>query len=223
MQARTVLLVSLPNRFGRLSETSRAGRREASGTPMKASEVHKELSTMTKTTKAATEANTHVFTKRIRPAVAKASIAVLAAVMTFGMAGGAFAQASSAETSDMSSAGNTNGGGLPQIQTQGAVSFTSGGVGLDESHALIREQAHWPLSLRFTGPTADYLADVHVRIADEKNAEVLKTDAMGPYMLVKLPPGRYTVYARYKDSEKKQTVTVAGNGKAKVDFHWSIQ
>ncbi|WP_407639194.1 peptidase associated/transthyretin-like domain-containing protein [Caballeronia mineralivorans] len=178
---------------------------------------------MTKTTKAATEANTHALTKRTRPAAAKASIAVLAAVMTFGMAGGAFAQASSAETSDMSSAGNTNGGGLPQIQTQGAVSFTSGGVGLDESHALIREQAHWPLSLRFTGPTADYLADVHVRIADEKNAEVLKTDAMGPYMLVKLPPGRYTVYARYKDSEKKQTVTVAGNGKAKADFHWSIQ
>jgi hypothetical protein len=194
---------------------------------MNASEVHKELNTMTKTTKAAieanTEANTDALTKRVRPAATKASIAVLAAVMTFGMAGGAFAQASSAETSDMSSAGNTNGGGLPQIQTQGDVSFTSGGVGLDESHALIREQAHWPLSLRFTGPTSDYLSDVHVRIADAKNAEVLKTDAMGPYMLVKLPAGHYTVYARYKDSEKKQGVTVAGNGKAKADFHWSMQ
>jgi hypothetical protein len=194
---------------------------------MKASDVHKELNSMTKTTKAAieanTEANTDALTKRVRPAATKASIAVLAAVMTFGMAGGAFAQASSAETSDMSSAGNTNGGGLPQIQTQGDVSFTSGGVGLDESHALIREQAHWPLSLRFTGPTSDYLSDVHVRIADAKNAEVLKTDAMGPYMLVKLPAGHYTVYARYKDSEKKQGVTVAGNGKAKADFHWSMQ
>jgi hypothetical protein len=194
---------------------------------MKASDVHKELNSMTKTTKAAieanTEANTDALTKRVRPAATKASIAVLAAVMTFGMAGGAFAQASSAETSDMSSAGNTNGGGLPQVQTQGDVSFTSGGVGLDESHALIREQAHWPLSLRFTGPTSDYLSDVHVRIADAKNAEVLKTDAMGPYMLVKLPAGHYTVYARYKDSEKKQGVTVAGNGKAKADFHWSMQ
>ena len=103
------------------------------------------------------------------------------------------------------------------------MSFTSGGVGLDESHALIREQAHWPLSLRFTGPTSDYLSDVHVRIADAKDTEVLKTDAMGPYMLVKLPPGHYTVYARYKDSEKKQGVTVAGNGKAKADFHWTMQ
>uniref|UniRef100_UPI003F4FCF59 carboxypeptidase regulatory-like domain-containing protein n=1 Tax=Caballeronia sp. LjRoot34 TaxID=3342325 RepID=UPI003F4FCF59 len=186
---------------------------------------------MTKTTKAAieattesnTEANTGALTKHHRSAVRKASIALLAAVTTFGMAGGAFAQTVGGGTSDTSSAGNTNGGGLPQIQTQGDVSFTSGGVGLDESHALIREQAHWPLSLRFTGPTSDYLSDVHVRIADAKNAEVLKTDAMGPYMLVKLPPGRYTVYARYKDSEKKQGVTVAGNGGAKADFHWSMQ
>ena len=175
---------------------------------------------MTKTNKAAIHPS---LTKHARPAAVKASIAVLAAVMTFGMADGAFAQASSADTSDMSSAGNTNSGGLPQVQTQGSVSFTSGGVGLDESHALISEQAHWPLSLRFTGPTADYLADVHVRIVDEKNAELLKADAMGPYMLVKLPPGRYTVYAKYKDSEKKQAVTVAGNGKAKAAFHWSMQ
>ncbi|KQR89767.1 hypothetical protein ASG35_00445 [Burkholderia sp. Leaf177] len=173
---------------------------------------------MTRTTNAATF---HATSNQQR--FKKVSIALLTAAMTFGVAGGAFAQASSAETSDMSSAGNTNGGGLPQVQTQGNVSYTSGGVGLDESHALIREQAHWPLSLRFTGPTADYLADVHVRIADEKNAEVLKTDAMGPYMLVKLPPGHYTVYAKYKDSEKKQAVTVAGNGRAKAAFHWTTQ
>jgi hypothetical protein len=202
---------------------------------MKASEVYKELITMTKTTKAAIEAITEAnicanagsltgpITKHRRPAARKASIAVLATVMTFGMAGGVFAQTTGGGTSDTSSAGNTNGGGLPQIQTQGDVSFTSGGVGLDESHALIREQAHWPLSLRFTGPTSDYLSDVHVRIADAKDTEVLKTDAMGPYMLVKLPPGHYTVYARYKDSEKKQGVTVAGNGKAKADFHWAMQ
>jgi hypothetical protein len=153
----------------------------------------------------------------------RASLVALAAVMTLGAAGTALAQASSADTNDMSSAGNTNGGGLPQIQTQGSVSYTSGGVGLDESHALIREEAHWPLSLRFTGPTSDYLADVHVRITDSKNAEVLKADAMGPYMLVKLPAGQYTVYARYKDSEKKQAVSIAGSGHAKAAFHWTIQ
>jgi hypothetical protein len=149
--------------------------------------------------------------------------AVLVAAMSASMAGGAWAQASGGTTSDMSSAGNTNGGGLPQIQQQGDVSYTSGGVGLDESRALLREQAHWPLSLRFTGPTADYLSGVHVRIVDGKGGEALSAESMGPYMLVKLPPGSYTVYAKYKDQEKKQAVTIAGPGKAKAAFHWNIQ
>lgn len=153
----------------------------------------------------------------------KLATAVLVAAMSAGMAGGAGAQASGGTATDMSSAGNTNGGGLPQIQQQGDVSYTSGGVGLDESRALLREQAQWPLSLRFTGPTADYLSGVHVRIVGGKGGEVLSTESMGPYMLVKLPPGSYTVYAKYKDQEKKQAVSVAGPGKAKAAFHWNIQ
>ena len=153
----------------------------------------------------------------------KLAAALIAAALGAGMAGGAWAQASGGSANDMSSAGNTNGGGLPQIQQQGDVSYTSGGVGLDESHALLREQANWPLSLRFTGPTADYLSGVHVRIVGGKGGEVLSADSMGPYMLVKLPPGSYTVYAKYKDQEKKQSVNVSGPGKAKAAFHWSIQ
>lgn len=157
----------------------------------------------------------------------KLTAALLTAALGAGMTCGAWAQTPSATTggttADQSSAGNTNGGGLPQVEQQGDVSYTSGGVGLDESHALIREQAHWPLSLRFTGPTADYLSGVRVRIVGGKGGEVLNTESMGPYMLVKLPPGSYTVYAKYKDQEKKQSVSVAGPGKAKAAFHWSIQ
>ncbi|MDR5736552.1 MULTISPECIES: carboxypeptidase regulatory-like domain-containing protein [unclassified Caballeronia] len=159
----------------------------------------------------------------------KLAATLLATALAAGLASGAWAQAASgvnaasAGTADTGSAGNSNGGGLPQIEQQGDVSYTSGGVGLDESRALLREQAHWALSLRFTGPTADYLSGVHVRIVGGKGGEVLNTESMGPYMLVKLPAGNYTVYAKYKDQEKKQSVSVAGPGKAKAAFHWNIQ
>jgi hypothetical protein len=124
-------------------------------------------------------------------------------------------------TTDMTSAGNANGVGLPQIERNGAVEYVSGGVGLDESTAFRREQARWPLAMRFTGPTADYLADVHVRIVDPRGAEVLSTDSRGPYMLAKLPPGNYTVHARYEDEEQTRTVTVSSRPGARADFHWS--
>src|SRR5215469_4507634 len=108
------------------------------------------------------------------------SAAALAACLALGFAGGAAAQQSGANganngatngmnpsngtvggtSTDNSSAGNTNGGGLPQVQQQGGVEFVSGGVGLDESKALQAARSQWPLSLRFTGSNAEYLADV---------------------------------------------------------------
>ncbi len=118
----------------------------------------------------------------------------LAATLSVGFAGSAYAQGASDVTggtsTDDTSAGNANGGGLPQVLQQGDVSYTSGGVGLDESKALQSAQNQWPLSLRFTGPGSDYLADVHVKIVDAHSADVLDATSRGPYMLVKLRPGR---------------------------------
>ena len=148
------------------------------------------------------------------------------AALALGVTGGAFAQASGvvgSTTTDMTSAGNESGGGMPQIQHQGDIAYVSGGVGSDESDALKRAAHHWPLAMRFTGPGADYLADVHVRIVGPHDTEVLKADSRGPYMLVKLPPGRYTVHAQYKDEDQTREVKVAKEPGARADFHWNTQ
>jgi hypothetical protein len=161
----------------------------------------------------------------------KQGLAALVVVLTLGAAGGALAQnavdgtgatdGTGGTTSDTSSAGNIHGGGMPQIQQQGGVSFVSGGVGLDESTALERAQRDWPLAMRFTGPGAQYLADVRVRIVNAHNAEVFRADARGPYMLVKLPPGRYTVHAAYKGQSQTKAVTISGSGSTKASFSWA--
>jgi hypothetical protein len=153
--------------------------------------------------------------------------AAVCAALTLGLTGGAFAQQASevtgGTTTDNTSAGNTNGGGMPQIQQQGDVSYVSGGVGLDESKALEQAQGQWPLSLRFTGPSAEFVADVRVRVVDAHNGEVLNTTSRGPYMLVRVHPGQYTVHARYKDDEQTKTVTVPAKGTAKSAFYWSTK
>jgi hypothetical protein len=157
----------------------------------------------------------------------KAMLAAAVATAALGFtAGGAWAQTASTvggTTTDMTSAGNENGGGMPQIQHQGDIAYVSGGVGSDESAALKRAEHSWPLAMRFTGPGADYLADVHVRIVGPHDADILKTDSRGPYMLVKLPPGRYTVHARYKDDDQTRQVTVGKAPGARADFHWNTQ
>ncbi|SEA13095.1 hypothetical protein [Paraburkholderia sartisoli] len=152
--------------------------------------------------------------------------AAVAAALTLCTATGAFAQASGTTggtTTDTTSAGNANGGGLPQIQQQGDVSFTSGGVGQDESKALRAAQSQWPLSLRFTGPGSDFLADVEVQVVDAHGASVLEAKSRGPYMLVRLRPGRYTVHATYKDREQTKPVSVTGKGTTRAAFAWNTQ
>ncbi len=157
--------------------------------------------------------------------------AAVCAVLTLGLAGGAYAQQASGTTggavggtsTDQTSAGNANGGGLPQIQQQGDISFVSGGVGLDESTALRQAESQWPLSLRFTGSGSDFLADVHVRVVDAHSGEVLSATSRGPYMLVRLRPGRYTVHAQYKESDQSRAVTIPAKGTTKAAFYWNTQ
>ncbi|MGN6665535.1 MAG: carboxypeptidase regulatory-like domain-containing protein [Trinickia sp.] len=162
----------------------------------------------------------------------KAAMLAAAAAAALSLTAGAWAQASDTgsasgtvggTTTDMTSAGNENGGGMPQMQHQGDVAYVSGGVGSDESAALKRAAPHWPLALRFTGPGSDYLAGVHVRIVGKDGTDLLHLDSRGPYLLARLPPGRYTVHAQYKDEEQTRQVTVGKAPGARADFHWNTQ
>jgi hypothetical protein len=42
-------------------------------------------------------------------------------------------------------------------------------------------------------------------------------------MLVKLPAGRYTVYARYKNDEQHRVVNVSGSGHRRLSFRFNVQ
>jgi hypothetical protein len=150
---------------------------------------------------------------------------LLAASFVYGIAGTAAAQQNTGGTvggsvTDSTSAGNVHGTGMPQIQQQGGVSFVSGGVGQDESQALRSAASEWPLSLRFTARSGEFLADVHVTIEDAHGTSVLDATSRGPYMLVKVPPGRYSVHVSHADISKTSAVTVSASGTARATFTW---
>lgn len=84
---------------------------------------------------------------------------------------------------------------LPEPEQVGDVKILTGGVG-DAAQQAIREQADgYSFWLTLTGRDGVYLADVQVRIENEKGEEVLETTTEGPFLLADLPPGRYAVRA----------------------------
>lgn len=114
------------------------------------------------------------------------------------------------------------GGTLPPAMQQGDVSYVSGGIDSDESGTFKREASRWPLSIEMAarGEGAnEYVADAQVQIM-RGSTTVLDTRAKGPFMLVRLPPGSYTVKATYNGRPMTRQVQVPAKGHAAATFLW---
>jgi hypothetical protein len=114
---------------------------------------------------------------------------------------------------------------LPPEQTQGRVTYVSGGIGQEESLAFEAAASQYPLALEFAikhVPRAEYTANVHVVVTDTQGTRVLDTHSDGPFLLAKLPQGRYTVTAERHQQTLTRTVHVANHKPTHVMFLWSV-
>ena len=112
---------------------------------------------------------------------------------------------------------------LPATHTQGDVSYLSGGIGQSEAAAMKHIARRYPLELEFVlkaKPKAEYLADVKVNIKDAHDKVVLDTTAGGPFLLAKMPAGKYTVSADRDGKVEHRQVEIAANAHRRVIFEW---
>jgi hypothetical protein len=107
-----------------------------------------------------------------------------------------------------------------QPQTQGDITFVSGGVGLDEVDAMQTLKPNYNLHLLFVLSSGDYLSDIEVAIFDKKGNVYLQTLSLGPFMLVNLKPGSYFVKARLDEQVVQMKVTVTGHKASSLSFIW---
>jgi hypothetical protein len=113
---------------------------------------------------------------------------------------------------------------LPPEQTQGKVTYVSGGIGEEEAQAFEAAASQYPLALEFAikhAPRAEFTANVHVIVTDAQGTRVLDTHSTGPFLLAKLPTGRYTVTAERHNETLTRTVQVANHKPAHVMFLWT--
>ena len=114
---------------------------------------------------------------------------------------------------------------LPPVQSSGAVEYLSGGVGEEEAQAMQQAGAQWPMQLQFlinAKPRPEYAASVEVQVKDAKGMDVLQTATDGPFMLIKLAPGSYAVYATLDGKTLHKRISVGRNGQARAVFVWPM-
>jgi len=96
----------------------------------------------------------------------------------------------------------------PQVRSAGGVEYINGGAGDEARAAIDAQRSAFPLRLVFSVASGAYVVADHVDIGGV-HGKVLGVDRAGPMLLVKLPPGDYTVDASYAGKSEQRKVRVA--------------
>ncbi|MCU1748069.1 carboxypeptidase regulatory-like domain-containing protein [Pseudomonas sp. 6D_7.1_Bac1] len=106
-------------------------------------------------------------------------------------------------------------------QEQNGIHYVSGGIGLDESQALLQTQGY-NLHMTFSiGKGNQYQSNVDVVIQSEKGSPLLSLSQVGPIVYVQLPANKYLVIATFNGHEERHTIALDGKSVETLNLHWS--
>lgn len=109
------------------------------------------------------------------------------------------------------------------VQTAGAVTYVSGGVGEGSLDRLRSLTGDFNLKLVFALKSGAYLSGVGVSIADAAGKTLLDTTSEGPWFLVSLPAGNYQIVATSGGHAVKRQIAVGAAKLRTVDFRWATE
>ena len=102
----------------------------------------------------------------------------------------------------------------------GEVAYITGGVGASGRAEIEAVQDRYSLKLVFAYTNGEFLAEVNVVITDIAGNTLVSTDADGPWLLAKLPAGRYQVAATVDGETKTEQVSVPASGLKTINMLW---
>ncbi|KAB2921879.1 MAG: carboxypeptidase regulatory-like domain-containing protein [Dechloromonas sp.] len=108
---------------------------------------------------------------------------------------------------------------LPESR-YGAISYLSGGIGDEELDEIRLREGDFNLKLLFAERDGSYLAGVDVELTDAKGETVLAVKAAGPFLLVRLPVGNYTVRLMANGQARQGKLAVSAKGTRQAVFRW---
>jgi hypothetical protein len=104
------------------------------------------------------------------------------------------------------------------------VAHISGGVGLEEQETFRARRGEFNLRLVFAHANGEYIADVETLVAEEHDGHVvLKLVSDGPFVFMKLNPGRYTLAATYRGRTQRREVLVPPQGGIDITLYWKSE
>lgn len=112
---------------------------------------------------------------------------------------------------------------IPDTQYSQGISYITGGVGEEESQAILAETKQWPLLLELSqieGSRGVWIFGAKVKVLNSQGIVVFDAPADGPYILINLPAGDYSIEASYEGVVQKRALTLKSNSNQKISIFW---
>ena len=113
---------------------------------------------------------------------------------------------------------------IPETQYSQGISYITGGVGEDETVAILAEAKQWPLLLEMSqieNGRGVWIFGATIKIMSAaKKQIVFDAQADGPYMLVNLTPGDYVIEATYEGVMQKRVLSIKADSSQKISLFW---
>lgn len=112
---------------------------------------------------------------------------------------------------------------VPDTQYSQGISYISGGVGEEESQAILTESKQWPLLLELSqleNGRGVWIFGAKIKILNAMNQVIFDAQADGPYILINLTAGQYQIEASYQGSIQKKSVLIQGSRLQKLAIFW---
>lgn len=112
---------------------------------------------------------------------------------------------------------------IPDTQYSQGISYITGGVGEDEARAITSEAKQWPLMLEMSqleNGRGVWIFGATINILNNKSQSIFNAQADGPYMLVNLEVGTYSIQASFNGVQQTRLVSIKSGSSQKINLFW---
>jgi hypothetical protein len=112
---------------------------------------------------------------------------------------------------------------IPDTKYSHGISYISGGVGEEESQAILAEAKQWPLLLELSqleNGRGIWIFGAKIKILNINNQLAFDAQADGPYILINLPVGQYQIEATYQGVIQRKAVNIQASAPQKLAIFW---
>lgn len=113
----------------------------------------------------------------------------------------------------------------PKVASARDITYVTGGICKDEAEFMKGIAPKFPLAILLVEKEEGkevYLADVRVTLINSNNEAVLDVMTEGPFLLVNLPSGDYTISALFHGIPKTKAIKIRDKQHKRVVFSWDL-